>query len=84
MLVTVPSACTRCDSGASTPMVAATLEKASSTGIPAAIRAPKASSIRIRVTGTLMLSAEVRSSPTRSSMASSRLTSPTCRTSRVG
>ena len=39
-------------------MVAATLVAASSTGMPAAISAPKASSIRTSVTGRLMPSAD--------------------------
>ena len=60
------------------PIVAATLVAASSTGMPAAISAPKASSIRISVIGRLSVSAEARSSATRSSIATSRLTSPDC------
>ena len=40
------------------PTVAATLVPASSTGMPAAISAPKASSIRISVTGRLSVSAD--------------------------
>ena len=51
MLVTVSSAWIRCETGARMPTVAATLVAASSTGMPAAISAPKASSIRIRVIG---------------------------------
>ena len=43
-------------------MVAATLVAASRTGSPAAISAPKASSIRISVIGRLSFSAEARSS----------------------
>ena len=58
MLLTVDSAWTRCESGAVMPIVAATLVAASSTGMPAAISAPKASSIRTSVTGRLMPSAE--------------------------
>ena len=66
------------------PTVAATLVPASSTGMPAAISAPKASSIRISVTGRLSVSAADRSSATRSSIAASRLTSPLWRTSSCG
>ncbi len=58
MLVTVSSAWTRCETGASTPMVAATLVPASSTGRPAAISAPNASSISTSVTGRLIVSAD--------------------------
>ena len=58
------------------PIVAATLVAASRTGMPAAISAPNASSIRTRVTGTLKTSAADRSSATRSSMLSSMVTSP--------
>ena len=58
MLDTVGSAGTRCDSGAVMPMVAATLVAASSTGMPAAISAPNASSISISVTGRLIPSAD--------------------------
>jgi hypothetical protein len=76
MLVTVSSAWTRCEIGARIPMVATTLVAARSTGSPAAISAPNATSIRIRVIGRLSVSAEARSSATRSSIAASRLTSP--------
>ena len=79
MLLTVPSAWIRCESGAVMPMVAATLVTASSTGIPAATSAPKASSIRIRVTGRLIPSAEDRSSATRSLMLASIDRSPASR-----
>ena len=61
MLLTVASAWTRCESGAVMPIVAATLVAASSTGMPAAISAPNASSIRTSVTGRLMPSAAARS-----------------------
>ena len=53
---------------------------ASSTGMPAAISAPKASSMSSSVIGRLMPSAEDRSSPTRSLMAVSIETSPASRT----
>ena len=76
MLVTVGSAWIRCEMGAEGPMVAATDVPASSTGMPAAISAPKASSIRIRVTGKLKNSAEPRSSATRWLIAASTETSP--------
>ncbi len=84
MLVTVSSAWIRCETGARMPIVAATLVPASSTGMPAAISAPNASSIRISVIGRLSVSAEERSSATRSLIASSRLTSPDWRRSRSG
>ena len=58
MLATVGSAGTRWEIGAVMPIVAATLVPASSTGMPAAIRAPKASSIRTSVTGRLIISAD--------------------------
>ena len=66
------------------PMVAATLVAASSTGIPAAISAPNASSISTSVTGRLIFSADDRSSATRSSMLSSMVMSPAWRISRPG
>ena len=84
MLLTVLSAWTRWDSGAISPMVAATLVAASSTGMPAAIRAPKASSIRTSVTGRLKPSAADRSSPTRVLIASSMVRSPASRISSPG
>ena len=84
MLVTVGSAWIRCDSGAAMPMVAATDVSASSTGTPAAISAPKASSISSSVIGRLMPSAECRSSATRSLMAESTETSPASRTRSSG
>ena len=84
MLLTVGSAWTRCDSGAVMPIVAATLVAASSTGMPAAISAPNASSIRTSVTGRLMPSAEERSSATRSLMPASIERSPASRTWRSG
>ena len=59
MLETVRSDGIRCESGAIRPIVAATLVPASSTGMPAAISAPKASSIRTSVTGRLITSADV-------------------------
>ena len=62
---------TRYDSGAMMPIVAATLVAASSTGMPAAISAPNASSISTSVTGRLNPSAAERSSATRSLMLSS-------------
>ncbi len=76
MLPTVGSDGIRYESGAMMPIVAATLVAASSTGRPAAIRAPKASSIKMSVTGTLKISAADRSSATRSSMLSSIVMSP--------
>ena len=66
------------------PMVAATLVAASSTGMPAAISAPNASSISTSVTGRLKPSAAERSSATRSLIASSRVRSPAWRISRRG
>ena len=84
MLLTVPSAWTRWESGAIRPIVTATLVAASNTGMPAAIRAPKASSIRINVTGTLKPSAAERSSPTRVLIASSIVRSPASRISSPG
>ena len=66
------------------PMVAATLVAASSTGIPAAISAPNASSISTSVTGRLIFSADDRSSATRSLMLSSMVRSPAWRISRSG
>ena len=66
------------------PMVAATLVTAISTGMPAAISAPNASSISTSVTGMLIFSAEDRSSATRSSMLSSMVMSPAWRMSRPG
>ena len=76
MLLTVPSAWTRCESGAMSPIVTVTLVAASSTGMPAAISAPKASSISTNVTGRLKPSAAERSSPTRVLIASSIVRSP--------
>ena len=61
MLVTVGSAWIRWDSGAAMPIVAATEVSASRTGTPAAISAPKASSMSTTVIGRLMPSAECRS-----------------------
>ena len=66
------------------PMVAATLVAASSTGMPAAMSAPKAISISTRVTGRLMPSAAERSSATCSPIASSSDTSPAWRISSSG
>ena len=79
-LSTVGSAWIRCDRGAAMPMVAATEVIASSTGTPAAISAPNASSMSRRVIGRLMPSAELRSFATRSLMAVSTETSPASRT----
>ena len=81
---TVGSAGTRWDTTAEMPIVAATLPSASSTGMPAAISAPKASSISSSVTGRLIPSAEDRSSATWSLIASSRLSPPVWRIDRSG
>ena len=51
MLVTVGSAGTKWEAAAAMPIVAATLPIARRTGMPAAMRAPKASSMSTRVTG---------------------------------
>ena len=65
------------------PIVAATLVAASSTGMPAAISAPKASSISTSVTGRLIPSADDRSSATWSLMPASMVRSPASRTCEV-
>ena len=57
-------------------MVATTEVIASNTGMPAAISAPKATSMMPNVMGMLMISAETRSSATRSLIDSSSETSP--------
>ena len=78
------SAGTTWEAAAAMPIVAATLPSASRTGMPAAMRAPKASSMSTRVTGRLIPSAEDRSSATWSLMSRSVVRSPACRTVRSG
>ena len=73
-----------CDTSALRPMAAATADRASTSGTPAAIRAPKVSSRITSVMGRLSFSAREKSDETWSPIATSSEASPTSAIRRSG
>ena len=75
---------TRCEASVDRPIAAATDDRASSTGMPAAMSAPNATIRIARVTGRLRNSARLKSAPRVSSRALPMDGPPTCSTRSAG